>query len=102
MKYMLSVLVVAIAGLPGFTYFEAGSIRGRVTPADGAFHVFAIAGKDTLQTDIRLGDFQFTNVKPGSYIVIVDAHAPYKDVVRDGVVVTDGNVADLGEIQLPR
>ena len=101
-KHSLVTITVMAAGLFAFTNFEAGAIRGRVTPADGAFHVMAISGRDTVTANITLGEFLINSVKPGSYIVIIDAHAPYRDVVRDGIVVTDGNVVDLGEIQLPR
>jgi hypothetical protein len=33
---------------------------------------------------------------------MIDANEPYKDIVRDGIQVSDGSATDLGEIQLEK
>lgn len=97
-----AILVVAAIALFSYKHFEAGTIRGSVTPPDGALHVMAISQKDTSLGNIASGTFQLNNLKPGNYSVVIEARAPYKGVVRDGVTVGDGGLVDLGEIQLAK
>jgi hypothetical protein len=95
-------LAVFIAGIFAFTSFDGGSIKGKVTPSDGASQVWALSQTDTLKAIINQGSFEIQNVKAGTYKVYIDAVDPYKDVVKEGVQVTDGGIADIGEIQLQR
>jgi hypothetical protein len=60
----------------------------------------AIAGTDTLKTEITSGSFAFANVKKGTYTVWVKAKAPYKDTSVENVAVLDSAVTDVGEIKL--
>lgn len=85
-----------------FTHLQDGVIKGRVIPPEGAYHVWAISATDTIETPINMGNFQFNSIKPGTYKVVINAHAPYKDWVRDGVLVSDAAVVDLGDLQLAR
>jgi len=100
--FLNTVIVFFISCLAAFVSLQEGSIRGTVTPPEGAYNVVAFSATDTIKGPINMGNFQITGVKPGTYKVLIAAHAPYKDVVRDGVVIANGNVVDLGEIQLPR
>lgn len=101
MKRLLTTTLIAFL-ICSFTVQQEGVIKGRVTPAEGAYHAWAISNKDTLETAISLGSFQFSGIKPGTYKVVINAHAPYQDLVRDDVLVTDEAVVDLGDIQLVR
>ncbi|MBC7902780.1 MAG: carboxypeptidase regulatory-like domain-containing protein [Gemmatimonadaceae bacterium] len=92
---------VATAGLFAFTEIQTGSIKGTVTPVDGAARVWAVSSTDTLKAAIEQGGtFVIGNAKAGTYRVIVEAKAPYKNQAKDNVTVTDGQPTDVGEIKL--
>ncbi len=102
-KIMKSTAVLALAtvGLFSFKAMQTASIKGTVAPADGFTNVWAINGTDSLKaTTADQGAFSFTDAKPGTYQVVVEGKAPYRNFVKDSVVVTDGQPVDLGTITL--
>lgn len=99
-RLSLAALSVVAAGLFAFNAITNGSVKGTVNPADGAVRSWAINGTDTLKTDIASGAFEITDAKPGTYKVIIEAKAPYKNATKEGVEVKDGETTDLGEILL--
>ncbi|MBB2146409.1 carboxypeptidase regulatory-like domain-containing protein [Pedobacter sp. LMG 31464] len=99
-----SLNFLAVAGLSlglfAFGSIKEGGIQGKVTPAEGAKEVVAIAGTDTLKSQISNGAFVFSNVKKGTYTVWIKANAPYKDASVENVAVVDSATTDIGEIKL--
>ena len=72
-----------------------GEVSGTVTPSNGASHVFLISGTDTLKTvPSAFGDFEFAEVKPGTYQVMAkpffdhEAPAPTSVTVKAGQTTT--------------
>lgn len=98
-KFLLLSLVVSTA-LFSFTLLAPAGIKGIVAPAESAGNVWAISGADTVKTQVAQGAFQFTDLKPGTYKVVVEAKAPYKSVAKENVAVKEGEVVDLGTITL--
>ncbi|RZL39107.1 MAG: carboxypeptidase regulatory-like domain-containing protein [Pedobacter sp.] len=96
---MLAVAGLSL-GLFAFGSIKEGGIQGKVSPAEGAKEVVAVAGTDTLRSQISNGAFVFSNVKKGTYTVWVKANAPYKDAAVENVAVTDSATTDIGEIKL--
>ena len=101
-KTSLGIVTAIAAGLFAFTTFQGGSIKGRVIPADGASQVWAMSASDTVKAAISQGNFEILNAKAGTYRVFIDAIDPYKDIVKEGVQLSDGGTVDLGEIQLTK
>lgn len=101
-KLGLGALALAITGFFAFSNFQAGTIKGTVTPPEGAKEVWAVSATDTLKAPINNGTFEISNAKAGTYKVMVDATDPYKDAVKDGVQVADGQPTDVGEIKLEK
>lgn len=101
-KASLNFLASAVlsVGLFAFGSIKEGGIQGKVTPAEGAKEVVAVAGTDTLRSQISNGTFVFSNVKKGTYTIWVKANAPYKDAAIENVAVTDSATTDIGEIKL--
>lgn len=99
-----SLNFLAVAGLSiglfAFGSVKEGGIQGKVTPAEGAKEVVAVAGTDTLRSQISNGVFVFGKLKKGTYTVWVKANAPYKDAAVENVAVTDSATTDIGEIKL--
>jgi hypothetical protein len=103
MKTALVALGIATAGLFAFNSHPlTGSIRGTVSPADGAAMVWAVSPSDTAKGNIANGAFEITTNKEGTYRVIVQAKPPYKNAVKDNVSVVNGQSTDVGEISLER
>jgi len=96
-----AILLIAVT-LFSFTVFNAASITGRVTPPEAIKDVWAVSLTDTVHGTVMQGGFNITNIKTGTYKVIIDANAPYKDVVKEGISVTEGQPVDLGEIKLDK
>lgn len=101
-KLALLTLSIAVTGFFSFMNIEGGAIKGTVTPSDGASTAWAVSATDTLKDAIENGAFEITGVKAGTYTVIIEAKASGKNTTKEGVVVTDGNVTDVGEIKLPQ
>lgn len=101
---LIGLLCVAIFAVMLFAFITLadGSIKGKVIPADGASQVWAMSSSDTLKAAISQGTFEITNVKQGTYKVYIDAIDPYKDIVKEGVQVSEDGTVDLGEIQLTK
>jgi hypothetical protein len=101
-KASLNFLAVAALsiGLFAFSSVKEGGIQGKVTPAEGAKEVVAIAGTDTLRSEISNGVFVFSKLKKGTYTIWVKANAPYKDASVQNVAVADSATTDVGEIKL--
>ena len=99
-KIGLWLVGLAMAGLVAFAQIKNGSVKGTVNPPTGADMAWIISGMDSVKAPIANGAFEFTNVKPGTYKVVVEAKPPYKNFAKEGITVTDGQATDLGEIKL--
>jgi hypothetical protein len=99
-KTGIIALSVATAGLFAFKTIDTGSIKGTVTPADGATRAWALSSTDTLRADVQSGSFEITGAKAGTYRLIIEAKPPYKNTAKDNVKVADGQPTDIGEIKL--
>ena len=76
-------------------------ISGSVLPADGTESIWAYGAKDSARAAIlNTGSFSIP-VKSGAYKLVVDAKAPYKDVVLDLDVKADQPM-DVGQIVLQK
>jgi hypothetical protein len=76
-------------------------ISGSVLPADGTESIWAVGAKDSARaTILNTGAFSIS-VKSGVYKLVVDAKAPYKDLVLDLDVKADQPM-DVGQIVLQK
>lgn len=94
------MVIGLLFALIAFTFIKESGITGKISPADGASEVLAVAGTDTLKTVVSNGSFIFSPIKPGTYTVWVKAKAPYKDTSVENVAVVDSAITDVGEIKL--
>lgn len=80
-----------------------GTIRGRVVMSDGAAppRDLRVRLGGTPQPVAADGRFEITGLPPERYALRVDARA-VPELVRGGVVVTAGEVTDVGELRLTR
>ena len=99
-KTGILALSIATAGLFAFKTIDTGSIKGTITPADGATKAWALSTTDTLKADIQGGSFEITGAKAGTYRLIIEAKPPYRNTAKDNIAVTDGQPTNVGEIKL--
>ena len=97
---LLPLLLIPVITLCSFFPGFGGGIKGTISPADNAGSVWAIIGNDSTKVASLLGVFQLNDLRAGTYKIVVEAKAPYKDYIKEGVVVKDGEVLDLGNITL--
>jgi hypothetical protein len=91
-KYNLKPVIRAI------TTAQRGAIKGAVTPATALPVVYAINGADTVSTYTNTsGLFLVKGLAPASYRLVLVAKSG-ATVEKSGVVVTTGNVTDVGSI----
>jgi len=101
-SFRLAAITVAAAGLFAFSHLKAGSIKGTVSPSEGAVRAWAESSTDTLRAPIVNGSFEIADAKPGMYKLIIEAKPPFKNAAKDGITVNDGQAADAGEIKLEK
>ena len=89
-----------VFALFAFTALKNGSIKGSVSPSASATSVYVVSGMDTMRTNIQNGAFEIGQVKPGTYKLVIEATAPYKNFEKEGVVVNEKKATDVGEITL--
>lgn len=100
--FKLGAVAVAAAGLFAFAHLRVGSIRGTITPTDAGVRAWAESATDTLKAPIVNGVFEITDAKPGAYKIVIEAKPPYRNIAKDGLMVTDGQATDAGEITLEK
>ena len=96
------IVFLLFAALVTLAFRSADSqtaIRGTVSPATSAVKVTAINGMDSVSTVPVSGSF-FLGVKPGNWTLKVEAAAPYKNAVKENILVLDHQVTDVGSILL--
>jgi hypothetical protein len=96
-------LVAIAASLFAFRNLQTtGSIKGIVSPSNGAVRAWAETMSDTLKADVVNGSYEIINVKPGTYRVIIEAKPPFRNAAKENVIVIDGHATDAGEIKLEK
>ena len=97
-KLAIAALVIGASTFMAFNINQTASIKGKITPATASEKAWALSATDTLQTPIANGEFNFATVKAGTYQIIIEGKAPYKNTAKNNVEVKDGAVTDVGEI----
>ncbi|HVV53700.1 MAG TPA: DUF4382 domain-containing protein [Mucilaginibacter sp.] len=94
-KYILKPVIRAVSQA------VSGSITGMVNPADSNPKVYAIEGTDTVGTVTdATGKFYFPGLSAGTYQVNFVPDSPYMSKTVNSVVVTNGQVTDMGTVSI--
>jgi hypothetical protein len=101
-RLALVILFVIIITVSSFLKLPAGgSVKGTINPPDGGIRASVISGTDSFKSLINNeGVFVITDVKPGNYNLVIEAKAPYRNAIREDILVTEGGTMDVGEIKL--
>ena len=98
MKNLIGV-IISIVLISSFASMDRSGIQGTIDPPEGARRIWAVSGKDTVSIIPPPGSF-IMDVKPGNWKLVVEAVLPFKNAERDGILVTDGQITDVGLIKL--
>ena len=97
------LLIAGILLLVGFTHRFNTLVSGSVNPTDAGLRAWVFSATDTLTSSIESnGRFQISNVKAGHYRLLIEGKPPYRNVVKEGIVVTDGAPVDVGTIDMQK
>jgi len=79
-----------------------GGIEGNLNPSNVPTMIYALSGSDTLGGAISdsLGYFLINGLDSGSYDVLINPQAPYKNDTIPSNTVNRGSILDLGTINL--
>ena len=85
-----------------FNEATSGAIKGVVSPLDANATVQAMNGIGIISAipDPVTGEFLIRGVPPGTWSVLIDGNNGYIDQTRNNIIVTIGEVADIGSITL--
>ena len=85
-----------------FTEATSGAIKGVVSPLAANATVQAMNGIGIISAipDPVTGEFLIRGVPPGPWSILIDANNGYIDKTINNVIVTTGEVADIGSITL--
>ena len=100
MKNVLGVILTVVL-VSAFVGKDRSGIQGSIDPPEGAKRIWAVSGKDTVAIIPPPGTF-ILDVKPGSWKLVIEAALPYKNAERDAILVTEGQLTDVGLIKLER
>jgi hypothetical protein len=92
-------IIISVVLISSFASKNRSGIQGTIDPPEGAKRIWAVSGKDSVSIIPTPGSF-IMDVKPGSWKLVVEAVLPYKNAERDGVLVVEGELTDVGLIKL--
>ena len=98
-KYLIALALIVLAlGYRRMMYNSP--VKGSVTPSNGAIRAWVFSRTDTVSGDVNAGNFMIENVKPGSYTLMVEGQPPYRNAVKEGITVVNGQMTDVGVIEM--
>jgi hypothetical protein len=95
----LNIVILAIICIHVISSLPSGFISGKIYPGNMGESVVAIRGTDSVRTKSKNGFFEM-RVRPGNWKIIVSSKEQTKNIVRDNLVVNQGQQVNLGEIRL--
>jgi hypothetical protein len=102
MKKLFVFCLLIIIGF-GFVNQEPAlsSIYGNIEPPEAAKMVWAVSGKDSLSVAPETGKFSIA-VTPGTWTIHIEAVSPYKDIILENIVVSEGRSTNAGVIRMSK
>jgi len=95
----LCLVVLVITGIHAMRLIKANTINGKVSSPNALQFAWAINGTDSVIVAASNGTFSL-KVKPGIWKVLLHTKNPYKNMVIEHVMVSEGKSTDLGDIRL--
>jgi hypothetical protein len=85
----------------GFLHHENSPVRGSVDPINGAIQALLFSKTDTFTAQVGVdGRFYIDGVKVGQYTLMIEGRPPYRNAIKDGIYVIEGQPTDVGVIEM--
>jgi hypothetical protein len=94
------LLIIAIFLCSAFQPFWNSPVKGSVNPPNGGVRAWLMSKTDTVNAPVIEGTFMITNVKAGTYLLMIEGRPPYKDSYKQDVLVVDGQPTDVGVVEM--
>jgi hypothetical protein len=102
-SFVKPVLVFAIVlMLFSFQRLFNSPVKGSVNPSDAALRAWVFSQTDTVNAPVNQGYFTIEGVKPGNYILMLEGRPPYRNTVKKGIQVSEGQPTDVGVIEMEK
>lgn len=98
--WVFALVVVAITCLHARKIMQSSTLTGSINPAAAVHSILVVNQQDSLKTSLQNNDVFTLQLPPGQYKLIIDARAPYKQVVKEHVYTEQGKSTNIGAIQL--
>lgn len=100
-KIFFWFVVLLTVSLFAFKLLGAGgSITGSVVPLTAVSRVYAVTGKDSFPATIVGNRFTISNLRTGSYSLVIDVMSPFHAYFKDNIAINEGVTTEVGEIRL--
>lgn len=99
-KGLISIIFIGILLCFAFRVYWNSPVKGSVTPSNAGIRAWLFAPGDTLNAPVLEGNFMIENVKQGNYTLMVEGVPPYRNAIKQSIIVVDGQSTDVGEIQM--
>jgi hypothetical protein len=96
----MAMIFASIIMCFAFRSYWNSPVKGSVTPSNAGTRAWVFSATDTANASILEGNFMIENVKPGIYTLMVEGVPPYRNSIKAGVTVADGQSTDVGVIQM--
>ena len=93
-------IILFIATCSASRPFQGSPVKGSIIPADAGTRAWVFSATDTAGAPVLQGNFMIENVKPGNYTLMVQGKPPYRNAIKQGIIVTEGQLTDVGIIQM--
>lgn len=100
LKTLSLTFLIALLLLSSFTLLWNSPVKGTIYPSNAGLKAWLFSLRDTFNAPVEEGIFQINNVKPGSYTLMVEGRPPYRNAVKNTVIVVDGQMTDVGVIEM--
>ena len=94
------IILLCIVICFGFRIYWNSPVKGSVTPENAGIRAWVFSRTDTLNAPVLQGNFMIEHVKPGNYTLMIEGKPPYRNTLKQGVIVVDGQLTDVGIIQM--
>jgi hypothetical protein len=96
----LCLLVFAIAAIHLTSFLRSGHIAGKIYPITKTNHLVAVNGADSVRAYCAQDGNFGLQVRPGTWTLVVDIGEQRRSVVKERLVVAEGENINLGIIRL--
>ena len=102
LRFLLMLICIVFFSLSAFRPLKNSVVKGSINPPDASIRAWLASKTDTISGPIQQGNFSINDVKPGIYMIMVEGIPPYRNTIKEGINVVEGQPTDVGVIEMQR